>query len=105
MTKLVQFPLRKGGSIVVEVEDERLSGPVPAAIPGDFASRARMSFEEAVAKLGPIPRTVFDQMKDLGPHEAKVQLGIKFSAEAGIILAKSSGEGSCKVTPSWKPAS
>lgn len=75
MTKLVQFPLREGGSIVVEVEDERLSGPVPAAIPGDFASRARMSFEEAVAKLGPIARTVFDQMKDLGAYPGKPEFG------------------------------
>jgi hypothetical protein len=105
MTKLVQFPLEEGGSIVVEVEDEQLSGPVPAAVPGDFAGRARMSFEEAAAKLGPIARTVLDQVKDLGPQDVQVELGIKFSAEAGIILAKSSGEGSCKVTLSWKQAS
>ena len=102
MARLVQFPLEEGGNIVIEVEDERLSGPVPAATPGELAGEAMMSFEKATAKLRPIGRAVLDQVKDLGPCETKVELGIKFSAEAGIILAKASGEGTCKVTLTWK---
>jgi Trypsin-co-occurring domain 1 len=105
MTKLVQFPLEEGGSIVVEVEEEQLSGPVPAASPGDLAGEAKMSFDEATAKLGPIARIVLDQVKDLGPQEIGVELGIKFSAEAGIILAKTSAEGTCTVKLTWKKPS
>jgi hypothetical protein len=99
--KLVRFSLESGGSVLVQL-DERQSGPVPAASPGDIATKASMTFEQAVAQIGPIAKTLLDQVKDLEPHEAKVELGISFSAEAGVVLAKTSAEGSCKVTLSWK---
>ncbi len=62
-----------------------------------------MSFEEATAKIRPIAQAVLAHVKDLGPQEVTVELGLTFSAEAGVILAKTTGEGSCKVKLSWKP--
>lgn len=103
MEKLVRFPLESGGSVVVLIEEQE-SGPVPAASPGELAAKAKMSFEQAVAQLRPIAKAVVDQVKDLGPREAKIELGITFSAEAGIILAKTSSQGSCKITLSWRKA-
>ena len=101
MTKLVEFKLEGGGSVIVQV-DENESGPVPAANPGDLAGQAMMTFEQAAAKLRPIARAVLAQVKDLGPQDVTIELGVKFSAEAGVILAKSSAEGTCKVTLAWK---
>lgn len=101
MSKLVEFRLAEGGSVLVQVDDKG-SGPVPAASPGDLAAKAKMTFEEAVAKLRPIAQAVLDQVKDLGPREVQVELGLKFSAEAGVILAKTSAEGTCKVTLTWQ---
>ncbi len=101
MSKLVEFPLESGSSIIVEV-DEQASGPVPAADPGDLAGKAKMSFEQATAKLRPLALAVLNQVKDLGPHKVEVELGITFSAEAGIILAKSAAEGTCTITLSWQ---
>jgi hypothetical protein len=101
MEKLVRFPLEGGGSVLVQV-DERQSGPVPAASPGEIAAKAKMTFEQAVAQIRPIAKTLLEEVKDLGPHEAKIALGISFSAEAGVVVAKTSAEGSCKVTLSWK---
>lgn len=101
MTRLVEFPLEAGGSVIVQV-DETETGPVPAATPGEIAARARISFEEATARLRPIAQAVLAQVKDLGPREVTVELGLTFSAEAGVILAKTTGQGSCKVTLKWK---
>lgn len=101
MDRLVSFPLAGGGSVIVQV-DERQSGPGPAATPGELAARAKMTFEQAVSHLRPIAKAVVDQVKDLGPHEVEVELGITFSAEAGVILAKTSAEASCKVTLTWQ---
>ena len=101
MTKLVEFRLESGGSVVVQVDDHA-SGPVPVAQPGDFAAQAAMSFEQATAKLRQIASAVLAQVKDLGPQEVTVEFGATFSAEAGVILAKTAAEGSCKVTLGWR---
>jgi hypothetical protein len=101
MERLVRFPLASGGSVIVQV-DEQQSGPVPAASPGEIAAKAKMTFEQAAAQLRPIAQTLLEQVKDLGPENVKIELGIAFSAEAGVVLAKTSAEGTCKVTLSWK---
>jgi hypothetical protein len=101
METLVRFPLASGGSVVVQV-NERQSGPVPAASPGEFAAKAKMTFEQAAAQLRPIAKTLLEQVKDLGPENVEIELGISFSAEAGVILARTSAEGTCKITLSWK---
>jgi hypothetical protein len=101
MERLVRFPLASGGSVIVQV-DEQQSGPVPAASPGEIAAQAKMTFEQAAAQLRPIAQTLLEQVKDLGPENVKIELGIAFSAEAGVVLAKTSAEGTCKVTLSWK---
>ena len=104
MERLVRFRLEGGGSVVVQV-DERQSGPVPAATPGELAANAAMSFEQALAKVRPIATAIVEQVKDLGPQKIEIELGLTFSAEAGVILAKSSLEGSCKLTLGWEKAS
>src|SRR5208282_129363 len=103
MEKLVRFPLSSGGSVIVQVDEQR-SGPVPAASPGEIAAIAKMTFEQAVAELRPIAKTLLEQVKDLGPDNVEIELGIAFSAEAGVVLVKTSAEGTCKVTLSWKRA-
>ena len=101
MTRLVQFRLEGGDSLYVQVDEEG-AGPVPAATPGEIAAKAKMTFEEATAKLGPIARAVLAQVENLGPDETSVELGLKFSAEAGVILAKTAAEGTCKISIKWK---
>jgi hypothetical protein len=100
-TKLVRFQLEGGDSVLVLVDEEG-AGPVPAAAHDDIATRAKMTFEQATAKLGPIARTVLAQVENLGQDETNVELGLKFSAEAGVILAKSAAEGTCKITIKWR---
>jgi Trypsin-co-occurring domain 1 len=101
MERLVRFPLESGGGVIIQV-DERQSGPVPAASPGEIAAKAKMTFEQALSQLRPIAKALLEEVKDLGPQKVEIELGIAFSAEAGVVLAKTSAEGSCKVTLSWQ---
>lgn len=101
MARLVEFEMQDGGSIVVEV-DESVAGPELASTPGEIAGKAAQSFEQAAQRIKAIAGTVLSQVKELGPEAVSVELGIKFSAEAGAILAKTAGEGNCKITLSWK---
>lgn len=103
-TNLIEFR-SNDGPIVVEIE-QGLTGPLPAASPGEVAGKAKDSFSEAVAGIKPIAEAVIGQLRELGPTETTVEFGIKFSAKAGVILASAATEGQCKITLSWtKPGS
>jgi len=101
MADVIRVPLKGGGDIIAEVDGgggfELVAWTDPADIP-----LARESLEQAVANLRPVAEAVLDQLKDLTPDEVQVELGLKFSAAVGVVLAKTSGEGSCKVTIGWK---
>lgn len=100
-TQLIEFPMEDGdGRVVVEM-DPTLSGPIPAASPGEIAGRAATTMEEAAAGIRPIARAILNQLTELGPQAVTVELGIKFSAKAGVVLASAASEGHCKVTLSW----
>jgi hypothetical protein len=101
MSQRVNFPLLSGGGIVVEV-DEHDQGPRLAAKPGEFAAQSALSFEQAVSRIGPVAQAVLEQVVSLSPQEVEVEFGIKFSAEAGIIVARAATEGNCKISMRWK---
>ena len=101
MSRLVEFPLEQGGGrVVVEVEDS-IAGPARVARAGEVAEKAAQTFEDAADGIRSIARTVLDRLVDLGPQTVVVELGVKFSATAGVILAKAASEGNCKITLTW----
>ena len=103
MARYAKFSLEGGGDfILVETDENDETGfvSVDNAIHEDASGG---SFEQAVSKLRPIIKAVMTQLSDLGPKDIQIELALKFSAGAGVILAKASTEGSCKITVSWKP--
>ncbi len=101
MKRVIEFKQGEQ-TIFVEVEEQ--------ASPGDQLSgrisgveKAKQSFEEAVSGIGPIAETILRKVAALGPESVSVEFGIKFSAQAGVVLASSAVEGNCKVTLGWKP--
>ena len=98
--RVIEF--KQGDSaILVEVDDELPRGDQLSS--RGAVEKARQSFEEAVAGIGPIAATIMRQVTSLGPETVEVEFGVKFNATAGVILASSAVEGNCKVTLSWKP--
>lgn len=73
-----------GGSEIVQKTIEQVDAAVDAA--SKVASRA-------VKKFG----TMDDK-----PDELQIKLGIKLTAEAGVVFAKAASEGNFEITLTWK---
>ncbi len=106
MSVLISVPLENGDSIVVEAPEELTpAGVVRASRPGEVVKQAGETLEEALDKtLVPVARAVIDRIQGLGPQEVEVTLGLKVSAEAGVVLSKIAGEATLAVKFTWKPA-
>jgi Trypsin-co-occurring domain 1 len=63
------------------------------------------SFEAAIGRIKVIANAVAKTMHEIAttPETAEVELALKFSGKAGIILAESSAEAQLKVKLVWKP--
>lgn len=105
MPYLVEFPMEDGETVVVEMDDDQLAGVAPAAVsPGEVAARATQSFEKALDRLLPTIRAIGDRLREVAPDEFTVALGVKVTAEAGVIVSKASGEANFTVTLTWRRA-
>jgi hypothetical protein len=102
MAYLVEFPVAEGETIVVEMDDDQLAGFAPAAVnPGEVALVAAGSLEAAIDRLLPALRSIGARLRTLTPDELTVELGVKLTAEAGVVVAKAAGEANFTVTLKW----
>jgi len=120
MAKLIAMPIDAEGKamVLVEVGDEL---PLPTA---KAASKSAKSIKGALGpKLGvgdkvvrEAGRSLEDALKDVvpaidalhrmalavsKPKEISLEIGLKLSAKAGVVLASADAEGSLKVTLKW----
>jgi hypothetical protein len=104
MRQLAEFQVEgTGETVFVEIETPS-GGLVPAANPGEFATRAGQSLQAALQKVKPAASAVVATLRDLidSPDEITVEFGVKLSAQAGAILTSANAEANYKVTLSWK---
>ena len=102
MAHLIEFEMADGGTVVVEADDEQLAGFQPAAAsPGEVAAKATESFEAALDRLLPPIAAIGERMRSLSPEEVQVELGVKLTAEAGVIVAKAAAEANFIVRLRW----
>jgi hypothetical protein len=100
MSKIARFKTRNETVVQVEVEDSSTTSLVSL---GDDMVEAGEYFEDAIAGIKPIADYVVETIADLAtkPKETSVTFGVKFSGEAGMIVAKSTLEASLQVTLKW----
>jgi Trypsin-co-occurring domain 1 len=100
--RLVEFPVGSGQALLVEVDDPS-TGNQPVA--RGIAERAQETFETAIAQVRPGIEALMAQLSDVSSKLESVSLefGIKFTAGADALIAKTSVEGNVKVTLTWKP--
>jgi hypothetical protein len=103
MKHIVDFAHNKG-SILVELDDGPDHGDRLSTRTSPVIEKATKSFNEAVAGIGPIAAAILAEVTALAPENVSVEFGIKFSAQAGVIIASSALEGNCKITLGWKRA-
>ncbi|MBB4913999.1 CU044_2847 family protein [Streptosporangium saharense] len=103
MTELVRFELDdKEGSVLVELDPlpgfERLSRGE-----GNLA-QAKVSFENALAGVRDAASSALRQFQAMAvpPDEVELQFGVRLSASAGAVIAKTGAEGHFEVRIKWQ---
>jgi hypothetical protein len=103
MKRLVTYPLEGGGTVSVEVDDE----PTVARRglnPTDVTEKASSTFEGALSTVKPAVLAIASTFRGLAdaPEEVEVEFGIKFSGQAGAIIASAETEAHFQMRMVWK---
>jgi hypothetical protein len=104
MARLIDFELDSQTTILVEAADDGTpQGQQHVSTGGAVTEKAKEAFDTAIAGIKPIARTIMAQMQEAAADakEIQVEFGIKLTATAGVVLAKASTEGHCKIAIKW----
>jgi hypothetical protein len=104
LKQLIEFALKNGDSIIVEVEEPQPEGGVvPAARAGEIVVKASRNLEAALEKIKPAAEAIITKLNDLRykPDKIEVEFGVRLSADAGAIIASTGAEANFKVTLGW----
>jgi hypothetical protein len=100
MTEVV-FQLQGGGVVHVAMATSDQGALVGAS---GAVIEAKQTFEEAVSGLKPVAEALLNQIRSLAqsPDEVSLEFGVTLKIEAGVLIAKTAGEGNFKVEVKWK---
>ena len=103
---IIEFKTEDNEILLIEVEAKKAGTYRGSNDKGDKDSlfKAEDKFEKALATLKTLATATMRAVRDIAdsPDEYEVKVGLKFTAEANVILAKSSAEGNFEVTMKWK---
>jgi hypothetical protein len=105
MARLIDFQLDPDTRVLVEVGlDTVPQGPQRVSAGGVLIENASEAFDTALAGIKPIARSIMTQLGEAvaDAKEIQVEFGIKLTASAGVVLAKASTEGHCKISIKWE---
>ncbi len=101
MTEILRFQNDHGSSVLVETAG---SSAVVRDVGGrDVFRVADEKFETVLRRIRELSDLVARELSEMAaaPDGITVELGVSVNAEAEIIIAKATAEGSLKVTMSW----
>lgn len=98
---LVEYELADGKTIFVEVAT--LESEYQRIANTGGTEKAVKKFEQAIEDIVPATEAVLKMAKNLGVSEGQLEVGLKFSAKAGVVLASTDSEATFKITMKWKP--
>jgi alkanesulfonate monooxygenase SsuD/methylene tetrahydromethanopterin reductase-like flavin-dependent oxidoreductase (luciferase family) len=103
MAYLVEIPIDGAEPVLMEVAEVD-EGAVRVARPGEVVATATESFQAALARFRPMASAVVKQLRELAdrPEEISVEFGLKLTADAGMVIAKTGGEANFKVSLVWR---
>lgn len=105
MKKILQLKTNDGNDLFVEVTDATESGPMrgTTAESRGIIENAKESFDKALEPLKQVSNSIINCIKDItnSPKEVEVELGLKFTATAGIILSSLDSEAHFRITFKW----
>jgi hypothetical protein len=98
----VRFPLSDGGEVAVEIDDDE-TGVGRAGRAGTAVERAAVTYDEAMAAVRRAAEATVRQFRELPSRPDTVELlfGIKLTAEAGAVVARTEAEANLTVRLTW----
>ncbi len=105
MKQYIEFPVAKGGRVVIETEDQGVEqGIEPAARGGGLIKRAEKTFDDAVDNIRTTAEVLVAKLSDLAevPDEIQVEFGVKMNGKVGAVIASGDVEANFKTTLKWK---
>lgn len=89
--------------VEVELDESEQEGMVPAARPGEMATKAKHTFEEALEQIKPGADAIVAKLRGMSsrPDEMEITFGLKMSANAGAFIAASGVEANFTVLLRW----
>jgi hypothetical protein len=99
---VVEMPLEDGNTVLVEVSDDEQRLQRVGRV-GTVVRDTAETLEEALRRVKPAVTAVLNQTRDLvtPPDKVKLEFGVKFTAEAGVVIAKAATEANFKLTLEW----
>lgn len=95
----------RGRTDVVQVQIEEVpDGLVQVARPGQVVARAARSLNEMLAGIRPVVEDFIAAFRDMpdGPDEIGVEFGLTFTADADLVICRTSGQAGFTVTLTWR---
>jgi NTP-dependent ternary system trypsin peptidase co-occuring protein len=103
--EFVQVRAADGSYIPFEV-DTAYDGPVQAGRVTETLDHAGAVIEAGVDHVKEIARSVVERVRSLpppAPSKVAVEIGLKMSASAGLVVAKAATEAHIKISIEWQP--
>lgn len=103
MSSLVALLVEGSDPVLVEVDDAA-GGIVRAGRAAELVESLGETFQASLARLRPLADALREQFDALTerPDEVGVEFGLKVTADAGVVIAHTSGEANFKVTLQWR---
>jgi hypothetical protein len=102
--RLISYPLEAGGSVFIEVEDASGGSVTRGLHPDQIIETVGNSFEAAIDAIRPAAVAVARKFRDFAgaPEDVEIEFGLKFTGQAGAIIASASTEAQFRVKMVWK---
>ena len=103
---LIEFPVETGGTILVQVTDQRSAGPtMRGGLSQQTIDQADRTFERALGTIGTVARGVLSQLQGLVvlPAEITVEFGVELTGKTSAVLVAAGASAQLKVGLTWRP--
>ncbi|MFC6084830.1 CU044_2847 family protein [Sphaerisporangium aureirubrum] len=101
MSELMSIALSGGGEVLVEVSPND-PGIRRAGRAGDVIEASTESLQAALQPIRAAAEAALDAFRKSAPNEVEIEFGVRLTAEAGAVIAKSGVEGHLTVKLTWR---
>jgi inner membrane protein involved in colicin E2 resistance len=105
MSRLVEVPLTSGGSITVEVDEPFGARTMRGGDRGsELVQRGSRTLEESLKTIAPALHEVLNELRGVSSElsQIEVELGLKLTGEAGMVIARAGAEANFRVLVRWQ---